>query len=71
MRGSNILVNDIHHVHSILFCFTTIVTENYGKELLVIPKEVYSINTKDTLATDDDKQLKANNIIYKSVSFQL
>ena len=32
-------------------------------------------NTKDTvdvtLATDDDKQLKAHNIIYKSVGFQL
>ena len=55
---------------------------NYGKELIVMPKEVFEndskhviSNTKDivdvTLATDDDKQLKAHNIIYKSVSFQL
>ena len=77
-----VCVNDIHHVHSILFCFTTFVTGNYGKELIVMPKEVFEndpkdfiSNTKDTvdvtLATDDDKQLKAHNIIYKSVSFQL
>jgi hypothetical protein len=54
---------DIDHVYSILFCLTTFVTRNYGKE---------SIDTVDvTLATDDDKQLKAHNIIYKAVSFQL
>ena len=47
-----------------------------------MPKEVFENDSKDlisntkdtvdiTLATDDDKQLKAQNIIYKSVSFQL
>ena len=76
-------VNDIHHGHSILFWFTTFVTGNYGKELIVMPKEVFENDSKDfvsnrkdtvdvTLATYDDKQLKgAHNIIYKAVSFQL
>ena len=75
-------VNDIHHVHSILFCFTTFVTGNCGKELIVLPKESFENDSKDfisntkdtvdvTLATDDDKQLKTRNIIYKSVGFQL
>jgi hypothetical protein len=73
--------NIINHVHSILFCFTTFVTGNYGKELIVMPKEVFETTPKIlsvikdtvnvTLATDDDKQLKAHSIIYKSVSFQL
>ena len=27
----------INHVHSILICFTTFVTGNYGKELIVMP----------------------------------
>jgi hypothetical protein len=65
-------VNDIHHVHSILFCFTTIVTGNHVKEGIVMPKEVFENNSKDfisnikdtvdlTLATDEDEQLKAHN----------
>ena len=75
-----VCVNDIHHVHSILFCFTTFVTGNHGKEGIVMPKDVFENNSKDfititkdtvdvTLATDDDKQLTAHNIIYKSASF--
>ena len=47
-----------------------------------MPKEVFENDSKDfisntkdnvdvTLATDDDKQLKAHNIIYKSVCFEL
>ena len=31
-------VNNIHHVHSIMFCFTTFVTGNNGKEGIVMPK---------------------------------
>ena len=76
-----VCVNDINHVHSILFCFTTLVTGNY-EELIVMPKEVVEMDSKDlisntkdtvdgTLPTDDDKQLKAHTINYKSVSFQL
>ena len=67
-----VCVNDINHVHSILFCFTTFVTGNYGKELIVMPKEVFENDSKDfisntkdtfdvTLATYGDKQLKTHN----------
>jgi hypothetical protein len=77
-----VCVNDITNVHSILVCFTTLVTGNYGKELIVMPKELFENyskhlinNTKDTvddtLATDDDKQLKAQNIIYKYIYISL
>jgi hypothetical protein len=65
-----------------MFCFTTFVTRIYGKALIVMPKEVIENNSKDfisnakdtfdvTLRTDKNTQLKANNIIYKSLSFQL
>ena len=62
-------VNDIHHVHSIPFCFTTFVTGNHGKEGIVMPKEVFQNDSKVfikdtadvTLTTDDDKQLRAHN----------
>ena len=76
-------VIDIDHVHSILFCFTTCVTRNYGKESIAMPKEIFENDSKDlfsntkdtvdvTLATYDDKQVKgAHNMIYKAVSFQL
>ena len=75
-------MNDIHHVHSIIYCFTTFVTGNNGNELIFMPKELFENNSKDfisntrdtvnvNLATDDDKQLKALSIIYKLVSFQL
>jgi hypothetical protein len=65
-------VNDINHVHSILFYFTTFVIGNHGKEGIVMPREVFENDSKDfisdikvsvdvTLATDDDKRLKAHN----------
>ena len=68
-----VCVSDIHHLHSIMFCFTTIVTGNYSKELIVMPKEVFENDSKHfisdiqdtvnvTLATNDDKQLKAHNV---------
>ena len=46
-----------------------------AKEVFENNYKDFICNTKDTvdvtMATDDDKQLKAHNIIYKSVSFQL
>jgi hypothetical protein len=77
-----VCVNDINHLHSILCCFTTFVTGHYCKELTVMPKEVFENDSKDfinntkdtadvTLATDDDKQLKEHNIIFKSVKSKL
>ena len=39
-------VNNIHHVHSIMFCFTTFVTGNNGKEGIVMPKYVFKNDSK-------------------------
>ena len=41
------------------------VFENNSKDCITITKDTVDV----TLATDDDKQLTAHNIIYKSASF--